>query len=154
MTTDEARRWLIIASLSITGIQAVFLVIAPTVGFPLEYPKNLDLLQMVSPVFLGYLGSAAHFVFKTPTPVVPANNQFLGLMVKGPIIIYAVVVTAAFGAFGYSNRVGATIGSGMSPDNLGNALSIALGVLAVTTGVISAYLFASQQPPPAPAPKT
>jgi hypothetical protein len=34
-----------------------------TGGFPLTYPKNLELLQIVSPVFLGYLGAATHFIF-------------------------------------------------------------------------------------------
>lgn len=155
MTVDEARKWLITGSLLITGVQMVFLVVCPAFGYPLEWPKNLDLLQIISPVFLGYLGSASHFIFMAPAPVVTADNRYLGLLIKGPLTIYTVVVLAAIVAFGYSNRVGAPIGANMSVDNLTNTLSAALGVLAVTTGVISSYLFAvnttQNAGPPAPA---
>jgi hypothetical protein len=95
----------------------------------------------VSPVFLGYLGSAVHFIFQRSVPDVPVQNEFLGILVKGPIIIYTVAVISALAAFGYSNRVGAEIGSGMSEDALSTTLSLSLGVLAVTTGVITSYLF-------------
>jgi hypothetical protein len=152
MTPDYARKWLVLASLIATGIQAVFLVIAPVIGFPLEYPKNLNLLQIVTPVLLGYLGSAAHFVFMTPVPKVEANNDLLAPLVKGPVIIYACVMIAAFAAFGYSNRSGAAIGSGMSVDNLNMAVSISLGILAATTSVIIARLFVSGDKLPAPEP--
>ena len=141
MTVDSARKWLIVSSLAITGCQMVFLLVSPVVGFPLRYPKNLALLQIVSPVFLGYLGSAAHFIFQNPVPAVPVQNKFLGFLVKGPLIIYVLAACSSFVAFGYSNRQGAPVGAGMSVDNLGTALSLSLGVLAITTSVLSSYLF-------------
>jgi hypothetical protein len=143
MTINSARKWLIASSLTITGGQMIFLLIAPAFSFPLTYPQNLDLLQIVLPVFLGYLGTASHFIFQSTAPPVRAQNQFLGLLVKGPIIIYVLAVTAAFGSFAYSNRVGAERGAGMSVDNLSTALSLTLGLLAVTTGIVSSYLFAA-----------
>jgi hypothetical protein len=85
VTTDHARSWLIVSSLTITGTQMIFLLVAPALQFPLEYPKNLYLLQIVTPVFLGYLGAATHFVFKTPSPAAATNNQFLGMLVVGPL---------------------------------------------------------------------
>ncbi|MFL9829094.1 hypothetical protein, partial [Rhodoplanes sp. SY1] len=94
MTTDRARRILIIASLAITGLQIVFLVIAPVVDYPLTYPKNLDLLQIVTPVFLGYLGSAAHFVFKPAQADETTASPYLGLLTVGPLVIYAAAVAA------------------------------------------------------------
>jgi hypothetical protein len=141
MTVTDARKWLILSSLIITGSQLLFLIIAPVFGFPLSYPKNLDLLQIVSPVFLGYLGSASHFIFQNPPPRIPVQNSFLGYLVIGPIVIYVSAVMGAFAAFAYSNRVGAQMGSGISAENLATTLSLALGILAVTTGVISSYLF-------------
>ncbi len=119
----------------------LFLVIAPAIGFPLPFPKNLDILQIVGPVFLGYLGAAAHFIFQNPAPLIPVQNQYLGLLLKGPLIIYAVVVAGAMGAFGYLNRVGVPLGSGMSIDVLARTLSLSFGLLAATTSVISSYLF-------------
>jgi len=144
MNIVEARKWLIVASLSITGFQMVFLFIAPTLGFPISYPKNLDLLQIVSPVFLGYLGAASHFIFKKDQVSTSVDNEYLGLLVKGPVLIYCVAIIAAFAAFAafaYSNRLDAEIGTGMSIENLGNAVSISLGLLAVTTSIITSYLF-------------
>ena len=143
MSMEAARKWLIVASLAITGFQMMFFLIAPSFDFPLTYPRNLDILQIISPVFLGYLGSASHFIFKPRSAVVSVENQYLGLLVKGPLLIYMLVVIGAIVAFGYSNRYGAPIGSGMSVDNLSTALSLALGLLAVTTGIISSYLFSA-----------
>jgi len=147
MNIDSARKWLIVSSLLITGCQVGFFLVAPVFGYPLQYPKNLDLLQIVSPVFLGYLGAASHFIFQNPAPSIPVQNQYLGLLIKGPLIIYTIAVGGALAAFGYSNRADSEIGSGMSVDNLATALSIALGVLAVTTGVLSSYLFVAPNNP-------
>jgi hypothetical protein len=146
MGGDSARKWMILSSLAITGLQMLFLTVAPAFGFPLVYPQNLGLLEIISPVFLGYLGSATNFVFANPRSVVRVQTQFLGYLAVGPILIYALVVIAAFAAFGYSNRVGAPIGSGMSRDDLATALSAALGLLAVTTGVIISNLFVASEP--------
>lgn len=146
MTIEHARQLLIVSSLVITGFQMAFLLVAPAFGFPLPYPKNLDLLQIVSPVFLGYLGSASHFIFQRPAPTVPVQNQYLGVLLKGPLVIYLFAVIGSLIAFGYSNRTGASVGTGMSVDNLATALSLCLGVLAVTTGVLSSYLFVTPDP--------
>jgi hypothetical protein len=138
---DTARSWVIWGSLAITATQGAFLLIAPIVGFNLKYPKNLDLLQVVGPVFLGYLGAAAAFIFKDPPPEVPVNEKFLGPLIVGPIAVYVLFVGGALLAFGYSNRESAVVGTGMPVEDLSRALSIALGVLAATTSVISANLF-------------
>jgi hypothetical protein len=144
MTVASARKWLILSSLLITGGQMLFLLVAPTIGFPLRYPKNLDILQIVTPVFLGYLGAATHFIFKTPSPNINVKHEYLGLLVKGPIILYAMIVAASLAAFGFANRAAAEPGeTGMSSGNLATALSISLGLLAATTSVISSYLFAA-----------
>jgi hypothetical protein len=65
------------------------------------------------------------------------------MLVRGPIAIYVVAVGGSLGAFWYANRANAQPGKGpaMSVSNLATALSLSLGVLAVTTGVISSYLF-------------
>lgn len=141
MTVDAARKDLIVSSLAITGCQILFLILAPVLNYPLRYPQNIQILQIITPVFLGYLGSAAHFIFRPEPPDVRVQNQLLGLLVKGPLIIYVVTVAGALTAFGYSNRTAATPGDGMSVDHLSTALAICLGILAATTSVISSYLF-------------
>jgi hypothetical protein len=145
MTVDQARKFIILSSLFITAFQLIFLLVAPAFNYPLTYPKNLALLDIITPVFLGYLGSATAFVFMTPPPNVTANNQFLGYLVVGSIIIYVCAALATFISFGYSNRVGAPIPGGMSVENLATAMSLSLGVLAATTSVLIPYLFVSPQ---------
>jgi hypothetical protein len=113
---------------------------APIFDF-LKYPHNLDLLQVVGPVFLGYLGTACAFIFKGPSPEVPVNEKFLGPLVVGPIVLYVLYVGTAFAVFGYANREIAPIGTGIPVSVLSRELSIALGVLAATTSVINANLF-------------
>ncbi len=152
MSVRSARKWLILASLSITGLQMLFLIMAPSFGFPLVSPENFHLLEIVSPVFLGYLGSASHFVFNNPVPEVPVQNEFLAPLVIGPIVIYLIVVAGAVVVFAYSNRLSAPAGTGMSEGDLATALSSALGLLAVTTGVVTSYLFVSADSQVAPHP--
>lgn len=146
MTTDQARQWIIFASILITGVQLTFFLTAPAIGYPLTYPKNISILQMTAPVFFGYLGAASHFAFANPASNATAPNQFLGILVRGPIVVYSLVIAAVTAAFGYSNRVGASIGDGMSVDDLANSLSIALGLLAASTSVITSYLFVPREP--------
>lgn len=146
MTADHARKWIILASLTITGVQIIFLFVCPAIGFPLEYSTSLHLLQIVTPVFLGYLGSAVHFIFMNSAPPVTVRNEYLGPLVKGPIVIYSCAMLAAFGTFGYSNRSGVSVGNGMTVDDLATSISVSLGILAVTTGVIVSYLFTGNRP--------
>src|SRR5437867_342189 len=104
MDVDAARVSLILWSLVITGVQLMFFLLAPVFGFPLPYPNNLDILQIISPVVLGYLGSATHFMFRTSSTNISVRTELLGILVRGPLIIYAAVVIGITSAFWYSNR--------------------------------------------------
>jgi len=149
MDADNARKWLITSSLRITGAVFVFFVIAPAVDFPLTFPQARGLLEIVLPVFLGYLGSASHFVFsrRTRRKPIPMNRspELVSLLIRGPVIVFAVVSICAIAVFGYSNRISAKAGSGMSLDVLASLLSAALGLLAVTTNVAASYFFAAEK---------
>jgi hypothetical protein len=65
MTVDGARRWIIITSLVVTGLAFAFLVAAPPLGYPLGWDQSQRIIEILLPVFLGYLGTATHFVFHT-----------------------------------------------------------------------------------------
>ena len=146
MTAQRAREWLLLASLTVTGVLFLFLLTAHTFGFPLTFHKALPTLQAVTPVFLGYAGSAAHFVFRPKLPVASigaAQRRLLKILVVGPIYIFAITVTAALGVFGWSNRAGLADGSGMTLEDLGIAVTCALAFLTAVTGVVVAYLFAN-----------
>lgn len=146
MSIESARTWLVKASLTFTAATFVFFFIAPALNYPLRYDQSFRLLQVVFPVFAAYLGSATYYLFNQSAEgheaVLPGNSKLLGLLVKGPLIVFAIAMIAAIVAFGSSNRFGA-VDEGMSVDTLSLALSLALGLLTVTTNAIAAYIFAS-----------
>ena len=143
MDLKAARTWLVTASLVITAAEFTFFLVAPAIGFPLTFDQAIRLLEIVFPVFLGYLGSATHFVFRSQRRAIAFQgaSSLFGLVVRGPIFIFGVAVAVALWAFGYSNRLAAVPGSGMSVDALAIVLSIALGLTTVSTNVVVAYIF-------------
>jgi hypothetical protein len=151
MTIDGARKSIIVTSLVATGLVFVFFLVAPPLGFPLEWDQGQRVIEILLPVFLGYLGTATHFLFHSNKPqVLPTlelQNSLLGLLIKGPIWVFAIACAAILFAFGYSNRSTAPSGSGMSIDQLSWAFTAALGILAVTSSVAVAYLFSLGEKP-------
>ncbi len=152
VTSQQAREWLIYSSLTACGTVFVFLFIAPVSGYPIEWRDALRVIELIIPVFLGYLGSAAHYVFgrsKQGHVLVGDQEALLQPMVKGPVILFAVICTAIVVSFGYSNRKDAIPGSGMSVDMLAGSFTAALGVLTVTTSVAVSHLFSLDVSPKA-----
>ena len=85
---NQARNWIIRTSLVLTTCVFAFLVVAPTIGYPLDPGANhvIRLLQILTPVFVGYLGSAAHFVFGDNTSATDVQKPLSPnavLMIKG-----------------------------------------------------------------------
>lgn len=147
MTADTARLWLISMSLGITGLVFVFFLVAPVTGYPLEWANSLRALEIVVPVFLGYLGTSAQFVFRNLAGAANhgisprASNRFLGLLTIGPVVVFLIAVSALVVAFGVSNRPTAPPNSGMNVDQFAAGITAALGLLTVTTNVAVSYLF-------------
>src|SRR6516164_4337019 len=87
---NDARKWLILASLSMTACLFIFFLLAPTIGFPLTFSQARGLLEIVLPVFLGYLGSASHFVFshrsRSQREQAAASQEMTILLIRGPVI--------------------------------------------------------------------
>ena len=155
MTLDNARSWIIKASLAISGLHIAFLVIAPAAGYPLTYPEALRLIEIVIPVFFAYLGSATHFLFKPAANRAPVESPtLLALMVRGPLLVFGGVSAIALVAFGISNRPPTARGNGMELDTLAAFISAGLGLLAVSTNVIVQYLFATSEKESVTAPRT
>jgi hypothetical protein len=115
MTTDQARGWLINASLSATGLLFVFLVLAPLAGFPLEFQDALRLLRIAVPTFVGYLGTATHFLFvpKNKAPTDADIVPHLSSLAVGPPVLFFIITACSLSAFGYANRESGPPGSGM-----------------------------------------
>src|SRR6266849_9240050 len=145
MTVDGARSWIIITSLVVTGLTFGFLVAAPPLGYPLGWDQSQRIIEILLPVFLGYVGTATHFVFHTRNQdqelQLGSRAPLLGLIIRGPIVVFVSACVVILFAFGYSNRANAIQGEGMSVDQLAWAFTAALGILSVSTGVAVSYLF-------------
>jgi hypothetical protein len=139
---NAARRWITASSLIVCCVILVFLLAAPAFGYPLEFAQSLRLLEILAPVFFGYLGAATLFVFRSnPAPERPLPDNVLNLLpllTKGPIYLFAIVIAVLLLSFGRMNSPG---GAGMSVDELAVGMSVALGLLTVTSNVIVAFLF-------------
>ena len=149
MTLFQARKLLIVASLTASAASFCFFVLAPVLGYPLRYAQAQTVLQIVLPVFLGYLGAASQFVFKTKPgadDAVEAHPLML-VLIRGPIAIFALMMVVLVVAFGYSNRAAALPGDGMTAELLSAGVTTAIGLLAVTTHAVVAYLFAVEKKP-------
>jgi hypothetical protein len=137
------------ASLAVTGAILLFFIVAPVFGYPLEASEARRFIQLVLPVFVGYLGSATYFVFGAtgvadapPLSGGMAASTYLSLLIRGPVVIWAIVSAAAVLAFGFANRLDASPGSfKMSVDDLSYLFTATLSLLTATTGVAVAYLF-------------
>lgn len=146
MLPTTARLWLVAASLLMSGSLIVFFLLAPAIGYPLEFAQSLRILEIVLPVFLGYLGAAALYAFReSPADdhieFRPAAAPLVMLLVKGPVITFAIAFVALLFAFGMTNRQSAPPGSGINVDQLAAGMTAILGLLTVTTNVAVAYLF-------------
>jgi hypothetical protein len=148
VTVQQGRNWIVLASLIACGATFVFFLLAPVFGYPLLWRESLRILELVVPVFLGYLGAAAYYAFrqtgKHSEPSVPNARRLMSLIIKGPVILFAIVSVAILIAFGVSNAQTAQQGLGMSVETLAVAFTAALGILTVTTNAAVSYLFSME----------
>lgn len=147
MTFEEARRWLLTASLLACGGVFAFFLVAPALGYPLSFAESFQLLQLVFPVFVGYAGQAAYFLFANqalqPKPL--SQPDLFTLILKGPLIVFLASFVVLCTVFGWVNRPGqAVVGTGMTPEQFSLALSVLLGLLTVTTNAVVSFLFGKE----------
>jgi hypothetical protein len=148
MTIDEARLWLIKATLGITAALFLFFLVAKPLGFPLrDWDEAWSILRIVLPTFLAYLGSATHFLTRNPQDEnqSPRLGKAMAFMVRAPVWTFGFLCLALLFVFGWGSREAASPGEGMSIDQLSTGISILLGFLAVTTGSLIAFLFPARR---------
>jgi hypothetical protein len=142
-TVSDAREWIVKASLGALGAELLFFILAPALGYPLTFDESLRLSEIVTPVFLGYLGAAARFLIapKHTRPKSPAmSGVLLRLLVQGPLVLWLVMMISALTSFYLTNRPGAASG-GMSIDSLAMIATGSCSILAVTVSVLVSSAF-------------
>src|ERR1051325_8369038 len=107
MDGSKARIFIVVASLTLTGFLLVFLMAAPYLRFPFNenQNENLRLIDIVLPVFFGYLGAASHFLFNSNRgrEVPPAQRPLLRILVVGSFGIFTFIIVCLFIVFWVSN---------------------------------------------------
>lgn len=143
---ERARLWIVQVSLGIVAIYVTFFAVSPFIGFPLETHHATRMIQLLFPVFFGYIGSAyRRLVRRQSLSFVKSESNLslsmLRLLVRGPIFVFITISISGLAVYLFSNRINALPGEGMTTDQLFLLFSVALCVLTVSTNFIISYLF-------------
>jgi hypothetical protein len=116
------------------------------------YEEVIRVLQIIFPVFIGYLSLAAAHVSRGISPgrlatrdSEFASRQITQLVLRGPIYVVGLCLIVLTAAFWISNIPSARPGNGMSLDNFCWFLSLLMGLLAASSALIIARLFPSMR---------
>jgi hypothetical protein len=143
MTTEDARRKLILLSLSTTVLFSAFLIISPLFT-PFSSKEALQVVQVVFPVFAGYIGAAVLFLFRgSPTNGAIADQGLLRTLIYAPFIVFWCLAAAVLFYFYLSNQPGH--GEGMSFPELMTYVTLIISFMNITTGALGAFLFQSEE---------
>src|SRR4051794_24139853 len=120
MTAEEARLWIIKASLIIHACAFVFFALAPALGYPLYYPDAINILKIILPIFASYVGAATLFLIsgqQAEAASTETRSHMLGVLVRWPISIFGIGLLAILISFPLSQRAEFT-DNGMTPNTL------------------------------------
>jgi hypothetical protein len=139
LNAGQARVFIVAASLLLSGVLLIFLMLAPALGVPFNenLNENVRLIEIVIPVFFGYLGSASHFVFNVNRgrEIAESEQLLLGTLLIGAFAVFTIFISALFATFWI------TRGRSMDFDTLSRWFSSSMGLLACTVSILSSYLF-------------
>jgi archaellum biogenesis protein FlaJ (TadC family) len=143
MTAIEARRKLILLSLLTTVAFSIFLIVSPLFT-PFTTKQALQVVQVIFPVFAGYIGAAVLFLFRGDAGRGSiADPTLLRILIYAPFVVFWCIAIAILVAFYISNQPGH--GEGMSFSDLTTYVTIIISFMNITTGAIGAFLFQSEE---------
>lgn len=148
MTYDQARFRVILYSLILTGVLLPFFFLAPVFHFPLSSEQSQQSVSLILPVFLGYLGAGASYVFNQRREALPEQSVYdlrlLGLMINGIFVVFTLCFCALLFSFYMANRDTGLPGTGMDFPTFSNYLTAILSILTTVVGASVIYLFGVQ----------
>ena len=128
-----ARTVVIAGSLACSGGMLVFFILAPSLGYRIEWSDAMKAAETAVPPFLGYIGAAVAFVLGRNSAEKDDVIPNLGLLIVGPFAIFAVAFVSLIVAFR----------TGDHPENFQAWLTAILSVVTLTVGVASQKLFSA-----------
>ncbi|MGJ5077005.1 hypothetical protein [Bradyrhizobium oligotrophicum] len=143
MTAEQARRKLIFLSLVTTVLFSAFLIVSPLFT-PFGPQEALQVVQVVFPVFAGYIGSAVLFLFRgNPASGTIADQGLLKMLIYAPFAVFWCLAAAVLFYFYVSNQPG--YNQGMTFPQLMTYVTIIISFMNITTGALGAFLFQSEE---------
>ncbi|MBY3074814.1 hypothetical protein HFO71_31380 [Rhizobium laguerreae] len=148
MTYKDARKWIVTWSFGLMTVYGAVFIVGPALRYPLAFDQSIQLLQIVFPLFLGYLSTAIVFMFEgTDAPPAIATPELLGLLTKGPFVAASIMSLALFVAFWIANSTdsGSALSDSMSFETFSSIFSLVIGIYTATTSALVAYLFKKER---------
>lgn len=151
MTALQARQFIVLFSLLTCTFFVAFMVLCP-LFMAIKGSESFQIVQIIMPVFAGYLGSAVIFLFQPNAGRSRIKDPvLLRYLVIGPFGIFWFLGAVVFVYFWASNLPGGV--PGMDIDQLSNYITLLISFMNATIGVLSAYLFGSETATAAPNPQ-
>ncbi|MGR4931756.1 hypothetical protein ACIPUD_33835 [Bradyrhizobium sp. CAR08] len=143
MTAEHARRRLILLSLMTTVLFSAFVIVSPLFT-PFDAQQALQVVQVVFPVFAGYIGAAVLFLFRgNPSAGTIADQSLLRTLIYAPFIVFWCLAAAVLFYFYLSNQPGHR--EGMTFPQLMTYVTLIISFMNITTGALGAFLFQSEE---------
>ncbi|WP_157783722.1 hypothetical protein [Bradyrhizobium liaoningense] len=134
--------------MSLIAFYGVFFLLAPLLRFPLDFSDAAPLIQVIFPVFLGYLATAIVFAFEGKDVETRAPD-LLASLTKGPLLVSLILSVALFVAFWLSNSTDSPVrpAKPMPFEVFSSLFAAIIGIHTATTSALVAYLFGSERRP-------
>jgi uncharacterized membrane protein len=143
MTYEDARRQIVLLSLLTTVSFSCLIIISP-LFIQLKTAEALQVVQIVFPVFAGYIGAAVLFLFRgKPTTAPVIDELLLRYLVNAPFLVFWCLGVAVLAYFYISNLPGHV--DGMAFAELATYVTILISFMNATTGALIGFLFQSEE---------
>lgn len=140
MSPEETRRLVVILSLVTLVAFSGFLILAPLFWLSMGSADAFSLVQIVFPVFAGYVGSAATFLGAPKVEDTPfADPTLAKTIVWGTFALFWFLGACLFVAYFVTNLAGGP--PGMTVGQLATYIALFLALLNATVGALSSSIF-------------
>jgi hypothetical protein len=146
MKIEVARRKVLLLSVATTVVFACFVIVSP-LFLQLDGSEALQVVQIVFPVFAGYIGASVIFIFRGNTigEREPIDPELLRYLVYLPFVVFWSLGAAVFVYFFVSNLPNSGGKQGMSFPQLATYITIIISFMNATTGALTSILFQTDE---------
>jgi hypothetical protein len=149
MRLGTARSLIVFGSMvSIVLFVSGLYVGAATTRYPIDISQIGGLLKICLPTFFGYLGAAAHYIFRGGRRNDARRVPLLGTLLIGSFLVFYSICLS--GIFAYYIINSPTLpGAKLNPNEMGvgdleTVLTLGMSFLSLTTNVIASYIFSKE----------